>query len=566
MLKKSFKSKIILPTIIVLIVLTAVLTVFISVKFLSYSNKLIDQKVIADTNSLRLHVNNGRSYSKTAAVSMACNPEVIKAVKSRDRAEILRVSAFALELYQINFFTVTDENGIVLARTHAPDTFGDSLTNQQGIKNALDGKVSTYFEAGTVVKVSVRTGAPVRDADGTLIGVVSTGVRFDTNEVVDELKELFHSDVTVCLGDTMLATTLRRHGQRINGTKIDPHIARIVIDQKKEFAGDSNVFSVPYKTFYMPLIDANDVAFATFVIATPMSELRAEANALVRNTVLISFTGLAIACVILYVVMTSISKPLIMLAQEMDELQEGRLSIIINAQSDDEIGHAGKSLQKVVDILHKLIDDINVAISEHEKGNTDYLLDTSNFRGDYQLLADRIMELSRLGMRDQMTGIPNRRSFDYRLDLEWNRALRDKTPLSLLMIDVDRFKTYNDTCGHQQGDLVLQTVAKTLMLPIKRGVDFVARWGGEEFVVLLPNTDSGGALHVAEIIRATIEGAEIPSTGGGSAKKVTISIGTNTLVPTPEKSIEKLVSQADEALYRAKATGRNRVCPYEDGE
>ena len=567
MFRKSFKSKVILPTVLILVALTIVLTIYVLMVFWSYSNVLINEKIIANTNSLRLYVESSKKNSETAAVSAAYNTDIIKAVKNRDREEILQVLVSLLELYQVNFFTITDEQGIVLVRVHEPDNFGDSLFYQQNIKNAIAGRVSTYFETGTAIRVAARTGAPIYDTDGTLIGVVSTGIRFDTNEAVDQLKEQFHSDVTIFLGDTRLVTTITdQKGQRITGTKIDPNIARCVIQEKREYSGDTDIFNVKYKTFYMPLIDSQNKVFAVFFVGTPLSEIQTEAGVLIRNIIIISLIGLAVSIAILYSVISSISKPLLMLSKEMDNIAEGRLNIIVDIKNEDEIGGAARSLQKAVNIVHKLIDGINIAISEHEKGNTDYCFDTSPFQGDYRLLADRIMELSSLGMKDQLTGIPNRRSFNSRLNLEWHRAMRDKTPLSILMLDVDHFKAYNDTYGHQQGDVVLQTIARIMAVPLKRGFDFVARWGGEEFAVLLPNTDSAGALHVAEMIRSEIENGEIPCIQRGAAKKVTISIGVNTQIPAPNKSVTDLVAQADEALYQAKNTGRNRVCCHEGYE
>jgi diguanylate cyclase (GGDEF)-like protein len=348
------------------------------------------------------------------------------------------------------------------------------------------------------------------------------------------------------------------------GTPLDSKIAKILIEEQKEYFGDADILGTHYRTFYMPLFDGKNEVFAAVFLGTRMELLKAASNALVRNVFIISFIGLFVSIAILYGVISSISRPLIALTRDMDRIEEGSLGVIVEAYSGDEIGHAGKALQKVVDTIHKLIDDINTTISEHEKGNTEYHLDTEAFRGAYRLLADRIIELSSLGMRDQLTGLPNRRSFDRRLDSEWKRAIREKIPLSVLMMDVDKFKTYNDTYGHQQGDVVLQVVAKTLPIPIRRVIDFAARWGGEEFVVLLPHTDSTGAVHVAEMIRSGVEHAEIPSIDGGQAKKVTISIGVSTQIPTPEGTIAELISQADAALYQAKETGRNRVCRNEN--
>jgi diguanylate cyclase (GGDEF)-like protein len=159
-------------------------------------------------------------------------------------------------------------------------------------------------------------------------------------------------------------------------------------------------------------------------------------------------------------------------------------------------------------------------------------------------------QLERISLTDQLTEIHNRRSFDSRLSLEWRRAMREKSPVSLLMLDVDRFKIYNDTHGHQEGDGVLKTVAKSIEQMVRRPSDLVARWGGEEFVVLLPNTDFKGAIGVAESIRLNVEKSTV----------VTVSIGVNTQIPEHSDSLDHFISAADNALYKAKKTGRNKVC------
>ena len=161
-------------------------------------------------------------------------------------------------------------------------------------------------------------------------------------------------------------------------------------------------------------------------------------------------------------------------------------------------------------------------------------------------------------MTDQLTDISNRRSFDRRLDLIWRTAIREKTPASLLMIDLDKFKPYNDTYGHQQGDTLLQIVAKTIKKTIKRPGDLASRWGGEEFAVLLANTDASGAMQVAENIRSNVEKLEIALIDG-SLTKTTVSIGVTTQIPTPNSSMDHFISAADDALYDAKKKGRNRV-------
>ena len=560
--KKSFKLKIIIPTVVVLVALVVCLNIFLSVRFSALSDSLVNEKLIANANSLKLHLDNSRRNSRVAAVSMALHPNTVKAIRERDRNKMISLFNPMKDLYRITFFTICDHEGKVLARTHEPGHFGDSILNLQNIKDALDGKISTYLESGTTVKVSAHTGAPVYDADGTLIGVVLAGVRFDTDSAVNELKQLFNSEVTVFLGDTRIATTIIRDGQNVVGTKIDPNVAEIVIGSRQEYSGDMDIFGEKYKSFYLPLINAENEVFATFFLGIPETEIIEASNKSIKEGIYLGLGGLIISIMLLFLIISSISEPIVELSNDMDHIANGNLRIEIRVRSEDEVGHLGKSLQKVVDIIHKLLDDINIMIDEHEKGNTDHYLDTEAFLGDYKILADNILELADLGMKDQLTGIPNRRSFDNRLELEWSRAVRENTPISILMLDVDKFKNYNDTYGHQQGDVALRTVAKTAKQSVKRTIDFAARWGGEEFVVLLPATDSSGAMSVAEYIRAEIEKAQIPCTDAGG-EKVTVSVGVNTQIPTHNSSVNSFISAADDALYKAKEAGRNRVCTAE---
>lgn len=182
-------------------------------------------------------------------------------------------------------------------------------------------------------------------------------------------------------------------------------------------------------------------------------------------------------------------------------------------------------------------------------------------------IVNQMRLIERLSMIDQLTDIPNRRNFDNRLQLEWNRAIREGAFIGLLMSDVDYFKNYNDTYGHQQGDAALRTVARIFKQSLKRATDFIARWGGEEFVVLLPSTDAAGCMEIGERIREKVEAAEISCEDGEPAgftpgTNVTCSFGVNVLKPCASDSPDSLLKGADKALYAAKEQGRNRICLY----
>jgi two-component system chemotaxis family response regulator WspR len=173
-------------------------------------------------------------------------------------------------------------------------------------------------------------------------------------------------------------------------------------------------------------------------------------------------------------------------------------------------------------------------------------------------LEDNNAILQRLSTMDGLTGIANRRHFDATLQSEWKMGLRQKTPLSVIMMDIDFFKKYNDGYGHQGGDDCLKAVAKTLDATISRPGDFIARYGGEEFVVILPRTDAKGAAVIAEQLRANVEKKNIPHAYSNVADHVSISLGIATMQPAASSKPENLLSRADEALYKAKQAGRNR--------
>jgi len=167
-------------------------------------------------------------------------------------------------------------------------------------------------------------------------------------------------------------------------------------------------------------------------------------------------------------------------------------------------------------------------------------------------------ELKRVSITDGLTGLYNRRHFDNTLDSEWKRARREQQPLSLVMLDVDHFKQFNDNYGHQAGDDCLVQVANALQLPLRRPVDTAARYGGEEFITILPNTPGEGALVVAEKMRQAIAALNIPHEHSSAANHVTVSLGVATTMPTKDKNMEALIKSVDTALYEAKEAGRNR--------
>ncbi len=168
-------------------------------------------------------------------------------------------------------------------------------------------------------------------------------------------------------------------------------------------------------------------------------------------------------------------------------------------------------------------------------------------------------KLEFLSNTDGLTGIANRRNFDQALAVEWNRAQRSGSPLSLILLDVDHFKHYNDQYGHLAGDDCLCAIASALSLGGQRASDVTGRFGGEEFVVLLPDTSADGALEIARRIRQEVMDLALPH-ADTEAGVVTVSLGVASLAPAQQHGPAMLLREADAALYRAKQSGRNCVC------
>jgi diguanylate cyclase (GGDEF)-like protein len=165
--------------------------------------------------------------------------------------------------------------------------------------------------------------------------------------------------------------------------------------------------------------------------------------------------------------------------------------------------------------------------------------------------------LENMSYLDGLTGISNRRKFNETLEATWNLAIRASMPISIIMMDIDQFKQYNDNYGHQQGDTCLIQIAHALSKVIVRKTDLLARYGGEEFVCILPNTNEDSAFIIAEKFRLTIEALNIPHAYSTVEKFVTISLGVATTMPAKNSSSAELINAADQALYRSKKNGRN---------
>ena len=250
------------------------------------------------------------------------------------------------------------------------------------------------------------------------------------------------------------------------------------------------------------------------------------------------------------------------------------LDVVMKSMSGYEVLEVLKSDERTKDIPVIFITGISVAGDEAKalsSGAVDYIrkpiiAEVVTLRvGLHLQLISQMRTIERFSLTDGLTGANNRRCFDQQTEAEWNRAARYGSWLSMMMLDIDHFKKFNDKYGHLSGDAALKTLANVLSDSVLRGADCVFRWGGEEFAVLLPDTPLEGAAVVAEKIRKTVE--TTPIICGDEVTYVTVSIGISSTQPVPggyHQDAEVFYNIVDKALYKAKNSGRNKVVVSEN--
>ena len=206
--------------------------------------------------------------------------------------------------------------------------------------------------------------------------------------------------------------------------------------------------------------------------------------------------------------------------------------------------------------LEEKVQDLTLSLHQIESRLTDEINQHRQAQISFQKVKQ---ELELLATIDSLTQIPARRCFEQHLNQEWFRLTREQAPMSLLLCDVDYFKSYNDTYAHQAGDNCLKMVAQTLKNVVQRPADLVARYGGDEFTVILPNTNLFGAVKIAEKLLIDVARLQIPHSSSDISQVVTISIGIASQVPVSEQFPETFIHKADRALYQAKREGKNRL-------
>lgn len=389
---KLFNNLKIGPKIIfVSVTLTALLVIMIlilsSMKMMDYIEYEAENESVSAVNTLNYEIENLKNQAKNISFAIANNNNIIKAVKDKDRNSIIKNILDMKNVLDIEFATITDENGNVIARIHEPDKFGDNITNQYNIQQAMKNNIASVVETGSVVKLSVRSGTPIKDNDNKIIGIVSTGYRLDQPQLVDRLKRFVGNDFTIFLDDVRISTTVMDEGVRKTGTKASENVVNTVLKNGKDYKGKADIIGKPYITYYIPLKGFEDKTIGMLFSGVPMEKAYEERNSLLFVNIIISIIAIIIYIIIVYYVIKSIVvKPINQNVELSKKMSEGNFNFKIELDRNDEFGVLANSMKNLSDSFKSMIDDVNSIAIAASEGKLDKRTMAKNYKGDIAAL------------------------------------------------------------------------------------------------------------------------------------------------------------------------------------
>lgn len=309
-----------------------------------------------------------RLESKITCERLAASNEIKDAYEDQSQSLLLEIADAMVKSIdsKVNFVTFVDVEGRVIGRLHS-DKAGDSILSQKNISLALAGEMTTQFEAGNIVKMSVRTGSPIRNSQGEIIGAISTGYSVTDSAFVDGLKAMTNNEFSVFIGDERVNTTVMQDGDRAIGTKMDTEVAKEVLVNKKTYVGQANVLDIPYVVAYNPVLDPDGNVLGAFATGTSVEDINALRKRTLLNAIFLEIALVLLVGSLMYLyVRRIITDPLGHIATNAEKIAGGDLDTEIAYESRNELGVLAKALRAMLDRLKGNIESLQKQRSQLE--------------------------------------------------------------------------------------------------------------------------------------------------------------------------------------------------------
>lgn len=359
----NIKYKVLLPTILCAFLTTAIVLIVCYSSFSSYVSETVTSALDNAASVMERYIGDRISMAHQRAGAIAIRPDFIAAMESGDRDRLVSLAQELENSAQVEFITITDSSGTVLARSHEPDSFGDSILGQKNIQAALSGVQHTDIETGTKVKLSIRSGVPVYNSAGELLGVVSAGYRMDENTMVDAVSDMTGTEATIFLDDVRVATTILNDlGQRAIGTRVGEAVSRQVL-AGTPYVGDVTILDREATAKYSPLSDMEGNIIGILFVGRYTDYATQTIFNFLKNGVLVGLGVLALAAVAALVVANRVSRPIRDMVAASEALAVGDLSIRIDTRSKDEAGMLAKAFNNVLEATRSQAEAIDAIAS-----------------------------------------------------------------------------------------------------------------------------------------------------------------------------------------------------------
>ncbi|WP_283608870.1 methyl-accepting chemotaxis protein [Faecalispora anaeroviscerum] len=372
----------------------------VSVAYMSVSNRSLIKQINTERSQMALATMNSiledeKTKSATAAQNLAADDAVIRAVQLRDAAAVKTAvnQSVKAKAMDVNFVTIVDSKGNVIARTHS-DKKGDSVINQSNIAMALKGETSTHTDIGSEIKLSIRTGSPIKDASGKIIGAISTGYSLVDTKFVDKMKSMTGNEFTVFVGDERVNTTIISNGKRAIGTKLNQKIAKIILEEKTQYFDSADILGVPYATAYQPILNSDNQAIGIYFAGLSLEASNAKINATTMISIVLEVMLVLLTIVILLIfVRRVISRPLVEMAEVATQLSRGNLNIALEYKSQNEMGVLADALRSTVSSLQSYIQNISEKLYQMSQGDMRVQMDLE-YIGDFAPIQTALVQIS----------------------------------------------------------------------------------------------------------------------------------------------------------------------------
>jgi len=383
---------------ILMIMISVVIIAGLSiVESYTYNKQVSYERVDSSINDLNKQIQLMLERSRRNAVSISQNYRIMNALANQNFDQMKAALDDLNQYLEADTISITDLEGNVMIRQHEPSKLGDNISNQTNVQEALEGKVLTTLEPGALVKLSCRTGAPVRNEKGDIIGTVVTGYTFENSNFLDELKALHNTELTIFANDIRIATTITQNGERAVGTSLNENIAKTVLEEGNTYTGKADILGVPHITEYVPL--RNTEGEIVGVVFAGLSE--AAANKATRDSILhmaaAAILIIAICAFILFRFMNkNIKQPMYKLTEVSTMLAQGHLDVEVESATSskkDEVGLLNEAMYQMVRQLKAYISDITQVLSA--MSNNDFTVKSSvSYIGDFTVIGTSLHGIS----------------------------------------------------------------------------------------------------------------------------------------------------------------------------